>query len=212
MVETLSEATGAALATVVDIDRRLVKAGLRTKGGRGLSAARMTALDAARLLTAIIGSPQATASGEAVRRYAETHVDRRRSSEGLFGGIEVDDLARLPARHSFVDGLTALIASAANGALAAMAAASGSHWQPHIEVYAFTRATYGRIRLSGMPNGNTASVEYIMPRTADGRVARNASGRKKGAPIGEGQGDLEQSRRVTERTILAVAELLREET
>ena len=50
LTQTVSEATGVALATVVDMDRRLVKAKLRTKGGRGLNAARMTELDAARLL------------------------------------------------------------------------------------------------------------------------------------------------------------------
>ena len=212
LVEGLSKVTGLPLPTVVDIDRRLVKAGLRTKGGRGLSAARMTALDAARLLTAIIGCPQANASAEAVHRYAETHVDRRRSSEELFGGIEVDDLASLPARHSFVDGLSALIASTSNGALAALAAASRNRWQPQIEVYAFTRATYGRIRLSGMPNGKTASVEYILARTANERAGRKTTSRKKDASVAEAQGDLEQSRRITERTILAVAELLREDT
>jgi hypothetical protein len=212
LVEALSKATGVAKATVVDIDRRLVTAGLRTKGGRGLSAARMTALDAARLLTAIIGSPQANASAEAVNRYSETHVDRWRSSDGLFGAIEVNDLAALPVRHSFVDGLAALIASASNGALAAMTAASRKVWLPHIEVYAFTRATYGRIRFSGMPNGKAASVEYILARTPSGSAERNAPSRKKDTAADTAQGDLEQSRRVTERTILAVAELLREDT
>jgi len=212
LVEALSKATGLPLPTVVDIDRRLVKAGLRTKGGRGLNAARMTALDAARLLTAIIGSPQANASAEAVCRYAETHVDRRRSSEGLFSGVEVNDLARLSPRHSFVDGLAALIASASEGDLAALAAGSRNRWQPHIEVYAFTRATYGRIRLSEMPNGKTANAEYTSARTANERAAQNALGRKKGTLIGEAQGDLEQSRRITERTILAIANLLAEES
>jgi hypothetical protein len=38
------------LPTVVDIDRKLVKAKLRTKEGRGFNAAQMAPLDAARLL------------------------------------------------------------------------------------------------------------------------------------------------------------------
>ena len=130
----------------------------------------------------------------------------------MFGGIEVNELADLAARHSFVDGLAALIFSASKGALAAMATASRDRWRPHIEVYAFTRATYGRIRLSGMPNGKTASVEYILARTAKERAGRNAMSRNKDASVAEARGDLEQSRRVTERTILAVAELLREDT
>jgi hypothetical protein len=211
LVEALSKVTGLPLPTVVDIDRRLVKAGLRTRGGRGLSAARMTPLDAARLLTAILGSPQANASAEAVQRYAETHVDRRRSSEGLFGGIEVDNLARLPARHSFVDGLAALIGSAANGALEALLTAGRKPWRPRMEIFAFTRATYGRIRLSELPNYGTVNVEYILARTTNERAERNAPSRKKDASAGEAQGDLEQSRRITERTIFAVANLLAEE-
>ncbi len=58
LMETISGATGLPLATVVDIDRRLVKARLRTIGGRGFSVARMMPLDAARLLTAILAISQ----------------------------------------------------------------------------------------------------------------------------------------------------------
>ena len=49
LVRRLSETTGVSLATVIDLDRRLVKGGLRSKGGRGLHAAHVTPLDAARL-------------------------------------------------------------------------------------------------------------------------------------------------------------------
>ena len=47
LVKTISAATGLPLATVVDLDRRLLAAGLRTKGGRGRNAPCVTALDAA---------------------------------------------------------------------------------------------------------------------------------------------------------------------
>jgi hypothetical protein len=211
LMTTVSDATGVPLPTITDIDRRLVKGNLRTKGGRGFNAARMTPLDAARLLTAILGSPQANTSAEAVLRYAETHVDRRRSSEGLFGGIEVDDLAHLPARHSFVDGLAALIGSAANGALAALLTTGRKPWRPRVEIFAFTRATYARIRLSELPNYGTVNVEYVLANTATERAGRNAPGHKKDASVAEAQGDLEQSRRITDRTILAIANLLAEE-
>jgi hypothetical protein len=39
LVRTVSAATGVPLPTVVDIDRRLVKGKLRTKGGRGFNVA-----------------------------------------------------------------------------------------------------------------------------------------------------------------------------
>ena len=195
LVETISRATGVALPTVVDIDRKLVKANLRAKAGRGLHAAQMTALDAARLLTAVLASPQATASAEAVERYAETRVDKTRSSDNLYAAAQLGDLSALPAGHSFVDGLTTLIESASKGALAKLFPKAGDSTTPQIEVFAFTRGTRGRIRIAGLPNRLTASVEYGPMRGVH-------------PPPPSVPGDLEQSRRITERTILAVAQIL----
>jgi hypothetical protein len=197
VMQVLSEATGMPLATIVDMDRRLVKAGLRTKGGRGFNVAQVTPLDAARLLTAILGSSQANLAAEAIERYAQTRVDKVRSSEGRFGATELDDLAALSARHGFVAALAALIESAATGALAKLISAKRA--TPHIEVFAFTRGTRGRIRISGLPNGKVASVEYVP--TEASRVSRN-----------DVRGDLEQSRRVTEQTIVPIARLLAKES
>jgi hypothetical protein len=198
LTQTVSKVTGMPLATIVDIDRKLVRGGLRTKGGRGLNAARMQPLDAARLLTAILASPQANEAATAVERYTQTRVDESPSSEGQFGTTSLDDLSALPARHSFVEALAALIASAMDGSLATLEADAGLRWQPSIEIFTFTRATRGRIRVAGLPNGFTASVEYIL-----------AGGSRVGSPD-NAAGDLEQSRRITERTIFSVAELLRE--
>jgi len=205
LVETLSAATGVSVATVIDIDRKLVAAGLRTKGGRGLHAARMTSLDAARLLTAILASPQANQSAQTVTRYSETRVEAARSSDGLYAAASLDDMAALPARHGFVDALAALIGSAATGSLAELVADSGIGGAPHIEVFAFSRATYGRIRLSGLPNRPTVQVEYLPPRDPK-------RGRGRGTAGADDNGDLETSSRVTERTILAVANLFAEES
>lgn len=199
LIQAVSVTTGVPLPTVTDIDRRLVKVGLRSKGGRGRSAANMTPLDAARLLTAILAAPQATLSVEAVTRYAETKPDKTRSTDGLFRQVELDDLSRLPARHGFVDALAALIASVSTGSLHRLMAKVGKGWQLQIEVFAFTRATWGRIRLAGLPNGLTASLEY-RPTKSSGHVATTAH-----------TGDLEQSRRITAATILPVARLLSEE-
>jgi hypothetical protein len=202
LMQTVSAATGVPLATVVDLDRRLVKAELRTKGGRGLNVARMTPLDAARLLTAVLASPQANEAARALEHYIDTRVDKQRSSEKLFAAAEISELTALPEQHSFVDGLAALIASASTGTLATLIAASENGWTPRIEVFAFTRAVRGRIRIAGLPNGLTASVEYV----ADTAGAR--AGRPPRAEDADAGGDLEQSRRVTERTILLIAKLL----
>ncbi len=201
LLKTVSSATGVPLATIIDMDRWLVKAKLRTKKGRGLNAARMTPLDAARLLTAVLASPQSNEAAEAVERYGLTAPDRTRSSEKLFAAAKLDDLAALPLRLSFVEALAALIASAANGSLAALIAGLAKGLTPSIEVFAFTRAVKGRIRIAGLPNGFTASIEYITGVGVKGKP-RSRRGSDQGA------GDLEQSRRITERTILAIASLL----
>lgn len=198
LMSVVSRVTGLSVATVTDIDRRLVKAGLRTKSGRGRNAAVMTALDAARLLAAMLGSPQANNAAEAVQRYAATRVDRERSSAPLFGAVGLDDLAKLPVRHSFVDGLQTVITSAVSGSLAALMGSLPDDRHARIEVFALTRATHGQIRLTGMPNGNTASLHY-------GPAAPRGPMRESGAAA---MGDLEQSRRISERTIYAVAACL----
>jgi hypothetical protein len=211
LVTAISAATGVPLPTIVDIDRKLVKGKLRAKGGRGFSAAQMTALDAARLLTAVLGSPQANTSVEAVERYANTRIDRARSSDKLFGAASLDDLAALPARHSFVDALAALIASASTGSLAELMADSVGGWVPHIEVFAFSRATRGRIRIAGLPKAQTVSMEYI-PSPADAKTRVKPMSRSRDAHTHVNTGDLEQSRRITERTILPIAKLLAQES
>jgi hypothetical protein len=211
MVRTLSETTGVPLATVTDIDRKLVKSDLRSKGGRGLYAARMTPLDAARLLTAMLASSQTTMAAAAVNRYAKTHVDRSRSSDDIFGASGLADLASLTREHSFVEGLQSLIASAADGALARLIRETKhSTALPSIEVFAFTEATYGRIRLAGIPNRTVVSVEYL-PTLAQSKGRRAKPPERGRSGTAEYAGDLEQSRRITERTIVAVANLLVEE-
>jgi hypothetical protein len=207
LVSAISLATGIPLPTMVDIDRKLVTGNLRTKGGRGFNAARMTPLDAARLVTAVLASPQANASVEAVQRYTLTRIDKRRSTAETYTGTGLDDLA-LPARHSFVDALAAVIASAATGSLAKQLAAAGDGAVPGIEIFAFTRATRGRIRITGLPNEQTVSVEYaaIPPKA---KSSQPDKGRR--AVVENASGDLEQSRRITERTVLAIAKLLSKE-
>lgn len=202
LMNALYAATGIPLPTIVDLDRKLVKGGLRTKGGRGLSAAQMTPLDAARLLTALLASGHANTAVEAVKRYTSTQCDRERSSRDQFGAAHFDELTSLPAHHGFVDALAAVIAAASTGSLAKLVDdEKGS--TPHIEVFALTRATRGRIRISGLPNGLTVSMEYISQSTAKkkGRPSRQANNE-------QGGGDLEQSRRITERTLFPVARIL----
>jgi hypothetical protein len=211
LVQTISFLTGVPLATIVEVDRLLMRGNLRTKSGRGLSVARVTPLDAARLLTAILASPQANESVEAVERYAKTQLDNTQSNDKAFVTAKLNDLADLPARHSFVDALAALITSASTGSLARLIAKSDDNGMPHMEVFAFTRATRGRLRIAGLPHGRTAVLEYVAAHAEMKSVRGKSGGRKRKASIAETDGDLEQSRRLTERTIVPIAKLLAQE-
>jgi hypothetical protein len=87
--------------TVVQHDRNLVVAGLRTKGGRGHSAPKVTPLDAARLVTAVLGSDRVLDSVSTVR-HCEQAI-----------GIDEDGLfPELPQTHNFVEALAAVISEA----------------------------------------------------------------------------------------------------
>src|ERR1700730_13281650 len=72
LVREVAAITGVPEATVAVHDRNLAVAGLRTRHGRGTSAAKMTARDAAHLLTAIMGSREVRGSAEAVKFFRTT--------------------------------------------------------------------------------------------------------------------------------------------
>jgi hypothetical protein len=125
----------------------------------------------------------------------------------LFESIGLDELAGLPARHSFIDGLTALIGSATSGSLAKLLSTTSSNPGPEIEVVALTSGTFGRIKISDLPNRPIASVEYVLSPSEPGmaRKARAAHSRRLEKPT---VGDLQEYRRISERTILGIGRLL----
>src|ERR1700674_2420539 len=115
LVRKFSELLGIAEPTIVLHDRNLVVAGLRSKSGRGNSAARMTARDAAHLVVAVLGSSHVKDSAETVRRYKETRFHK--SVSGGYDDSTIAALRNLPPDHSFVDAIEALVAAAADGSL-----------------------------------------------------------------------------------------------
>src|SRR5215813_2522138 len=74
LVRKVSELLGISEASIVQHDRNLVVAGLRSKSGRGSSAARMIARDAAHLLVAVLGSHHVKDSVQSVHGYRETRL------------------------------------------------------------------------------------------------------------------------------------------
>jgi hypothetical protein len=132
LVKAVSIALDVPEETVVQHDRNLVVAGLRTKGGRGSSAPAMTTLDAARLFTATLGSIRIKDSVATVQAFERTRFYPPQSLAELLAaarcqGVTVPgdeyhepdtekffDMAimSLPQDHNFVEGLAALISDA----------------------------------------------------------------------------------------------------
>lgn len=202
LVEVMADVVGVPAATVVVHDRNLVIEGLRSKGGRGRSAAKVTERDAAHLLTALLASAQVQDSVTSVGRYGKTRALRQSSGTDGYKRSGIKPLAQLPADHSFIDALEALITAAAIGSLPKEAV---------IEVAALTPGTIGDIRIAGLGDKPTVHMRYADPSPWDGK--KNPSARvvtawetkmKKQQPVS----DLEQYRRVSARTIFKLGETL----
>jgi hypothetical protein len=119
LVQTMAAVLGISPATVAQYDRVLSEHGLRSKGGRGRSAAKVSSRDAANLLIAVLASPVSGLSmKDAVRAckvYASLPSLRKASWPENFTQFELPTLAELPKNHSLGDALSELIDAAANG-------------------------------------------------------------------------------------------------
>lgn len=202
LVEVMADVVGVPAATVVVHDRNLVIEGLRSKGGRGRSAAQVTERDAAHLLTALLASEQVRDSVRSVRRYSMTRPVHRSSGTDGYKRSGIKPLAQLPANHSFIDALEALLTAAATGLLPTEAI---------IEVAALSPGTIGDLRISGLGEKPTVHMRYAQPSPWDGKkdpspreVAAWEAKMKKQQPLS----DLEQYRRVSARTITRLGETL----
>jgi hypothetical protein len=166
---------------VLSTHRALRQADLVSKHGRGLAAAKMTPTDAAMLLVALLGSNQIVNSAATIRRY-EKATPFHESTKTLFEHVRIPALANLPADHSFLNALTALIAASTDGTLLA-----GLHlmypWNS-IEVTVQSPPTIADIRILGPERGTSASIRY----SASGAIERS--------------GDLDEYRRVSAKTII----------
>jgi hypothetical protein len=97
--------------TVVQHDRNLVVAGLRTKGGRGTAAPSVTHRDAARLVAGVLGSLKVKNTVSVVQSLETTRLTLAPSGED-YSRLASPPFAELKPDHSFIDGLTAIIADA----------------------------------------------------------------------------------------------------
>ena len=115
LVKAIALATGTPEHTVTTHDRNLVGAGLRTKGGRGTSAAKVTARDAAHILVALLGSEKVQDSVETVLRYSDTvehHTWNSKRFPKDYKPLDGPVFGDLPENHCFLDALEKLIGMA----------------------------------------------------------------------------------------------------
>lgn len=129
LVKVIAATTGEDEATVTQHDRNLVIAGLRPKHGRGRNSYKVTARDAAILLTSVLGSHRVRDGVNTVRRYLQTqehhahwHQHWPDKTQGMgkpnvYENYNIPELAALPLDHTFIDALTVLITLAAEGRL-----------------------------------------------------------------------------------------------
>jgi hypothetical protein len=121
LVKCVAEALNIPEPTVVQYDRLLAENGMRSKGGRGTSAAKVTSVDAANLLIAIMGSPVAGASIkpaiEVCKAYGKLRVRLGGTSENMktFKRLGFPTVSKLPISHSLREGLAAVITAACAG-------------------------------------------------------------------------------------------------
>jgi hypothetical protein len=118
LVGTMASVLGIPKPTVVQYDRHLAEAGLRQIRGRGRSASRVSAEDAANLLMAILGSPivgtSIRSAGDTSKRFGSLVVSGFRDTS-RFTEFGLTRLSRVPEEHSFKDALVALIEGVSRG-------------------------------------------------------------------------------------------------
>jgi hypothetical protein len=119
LVQAMADVLGIPAVTVSLYDRQLAEAGLRTRAGRGPSAANVTPTDVANLLIAILGSPVFGASIKAAAQICEeigiTINSKQTTNLEAFGDVGLTSLAALPKRHTFREALAALVEGASRG-------------------------------------------------------------------------------------------------
>jgi hypothetical protein len=114
LVKVTATVLGLPAAYVASTYRVLRQAGLVTKGGRGPSAAKMTARDAAILLGGILGTGQIIKAANAVDQFLKRIPHNPPTP---FKRLKIAGLSDLPTDHSFIDALAAIISVAAEGRL-----------------------------------------------------------------------------------------------
>lgn len=214
-----AEVLGVPEATIIVHDRNLVVAGLRSKGGRGRSAAKVTPTDAANLLIAVSASSLVKDTVATVEEYARLPCGGGGSSGERPGATSswtlsefaIPQLTALPAEHALGDALTALIEAARDGDLeeavkSAPPGRFGEHDAPKywaIEVMFWGPYAQASIRIKC--NDFDEYHDYSLIPTEKDEIDKWAEEHNANGP----RGDLKQINTFSARTIMAMGELLK---
>jgi hypothetical protein len=205
-------------SSVITLDRNLAKAGLRTVGGRGTGAAKMSARDATNLILAAAGTSTIKNGLIPVERHG-----RMMAAQGQWRlrFLPIPEVTDLGPDHTLADALEAFIGAAASGTLSRAAGypegadldlADDERAPVQIEVCLLEPTTWAEIVVSACRFDEEGELEiedqefrtYSRPRPT-GRGALSFD-----PPLDlEVHGDLLHRHIFTHRTIAAVGKLLR---
>jgi len=221
LVEAMALSLGIPVATVIQYDRQLAESGLRSKGGRGTSAAAVTARDAANLLIAVAASPLAGPTvKEAVRTceaYGSLKALQRASWVAKFPKFGLPTLASLPVAHSLREALSVLIDGVGKGEIFQLpyrdmsGRASYSSFsvrfdgpEPWAEIFAFDPVEEEQTARLVYTSAEVAKWLRSRPRAA--HAVHGGRGFRKRRPARGG--DLHQERHISFATIRALGSLI----
>ena len=165
MVEMMSEVLNLSRTTVAQYDRVLAEKGMRSKSGRGTSAAKVTARDCTYLLIAILGSFDASIkeADQTCFRYRNLPVREGVSFAREFRRYGLHCLGKLPALHTFGDAVEALIQESAEGEKLKVPFSKSAHENAFsIEVYSPT--LWAGLTVQGFDDKPEPRMVYTAPR------------------------------------------------
>ena len=210
LVRTVAEVLGIPVATVSQFDRQLAEAGLRTVGGRGPSAAKVTPLDAANLLIALLGpplyGPAIKAAQSSCNLFGSLPITSTWRDTRSFKKVGLPSLAKLPDEHTFREALAALIDGASKGELYFLTGSERTNSDESFYVtvqylHPRARVTHPSAEISCVSPRISASE----PRDRTRLVYHHEKVVKSGDPS---KRDLGQSRVVSFRTVRALGNLI----
>jgi hypothetical protein len=210
----MAELLGMSQVYVAAYDRELAKHGLRSKHGRGPSAASMASEDATNLLLAIMSGAQAKDAAEAVRLYSGLvgRIQKDYLSEGSklttiyhyrgvidSGGLGLKRVDTLPTAHTLFDFINEVIFSAQSRELEE---AVGDRVPATIDDLP---TDPGKWELSIRVSGPEPRAEICIG--CDGRASGYIYSRLEKDPS---LGDLQREMSISGSTILGIGRILRE--